>query len=64
MSTPSWRRWEQFSGERALLFGTNQSFPEVAQIRALAGPDAVDTDCGQRQAPPTEELSEEEAIDE
>ncbi len=47
------RRWERFSGEHAVLLGTNQSFTEVAQTRGLELA-AADRDCGQRQMKPAE----------
>jgi DNA modification methylase len=58
------RRWERFSGEQALLLGTNQSLLEVAEIRAQPSPVPLNTDCQQRYPLPAEEVSEEEVVNE
>lgn len=40
------RRWEEFTGEHAVLAGTNQSFAEVAALRAAAISGPVEPDVG------------------
>jgi len=55
------RRWERFSGEQALLVGTNQAFVDAAHFRAQPKPPSSDTDL--RQQASDEETSNEEAID-
>ena len=56
------RRWERFSGERALLVGSNQSFSEVTELRSRIETASIDVDL-QQQAP-ADEVSDEEAADE
>jgi hypothetical protein len=58
------RRWERFCGGQALLVGTNQTFSEVAKVRARDATAAIDADYESRTAVPAEKFSDEEAVDE